>query len=241
METVLVELVHKNTTIRQQVHIRTRSCWQTWTWCVFFANLERTDSVREWHQIRVLVSHRNSFESVHDHKSRRLVCFIKNLLVHQEDPILISSSIINPKMSRATTMLRTEASLELWATRPRSSGPRSMAIPIKKLSPKFSQASTRGDSSDCSTDRRYELATWQMYNRIIDYRQRNPLSNERYNHPRCESAMSDSGDSTTPEQVSAFFEPYSYDVAQRPHQHPMLRTQFDTEAQEYGEIFDLEL
>ena len=47
------------------------------------------------------------------------------------------------------------------------------------------------------------MATWQMYNRIIDYRQRNPLSSNYHQDSAEASIISKSNDESTSEPKTA--------------------------------------
>ena len=124
-------------------------------------------------------------------------------------------------MSGATTAAMSDADLQEWCVRPMAK-PRSLAIPIQKMSPKITRT-TVDDASDSSADRRYEYATWQMYNRIIDYRQRHPLS-DRYH----QTEVTDD----EREQVSLERTP-------RPHQSDMLAKKVSVSCEE--EVFDMDL
>ena len=74
---------------------------------------------------------------------------------------------------------------------------RSIAI---KQNPRSSRHYEDSEVDVSQSTRMYDMATWQMYNRIIDYRQRNPLSSNYHQDSAEASSISKSNEESTSEQ-----------------------------------------
>ena len=77
---------------------------------------------------------------------------------------------------------------------------RSIAI---KQNPRSSRHYEDSEVDVSQSTRMYDMATWQMYNRIIDYRQRNPLSSNYHQDSAEASIISKSNDESTSEPKTA--------------------------------------
>eukprot|EP00522_Entomoneis_paludosa_P008626 CAMPEP_0172442186 /NCGR_PEP_ID=MMETSP1065-20121228/2661_1 /TAXON_ID=265537 /ORGANISM="Amphiprora paludosa, Strain CCMP125" /LENGTH=116 /DNA_ID=CAMNT_0013191947 /DNA_START=136 /DNA_END=486 /DNA_ORIENTATION=+ len=87
--------------------------------------------------------------------------------------------------------------------------PRTQAIAIKQRPGAASAISDDfSDSDESTTSLHYDVATWRMYNRIVDYRQKNPLS-DRYHQDAAaekEQKQSATADPTTATKQVGFQE-----------------------------------
>eukprot|EP00527_Entomoneis_sp_CCMP2396_P009395 CAMPEP_0198138872 /NCGR_PEP_ID=MMETSP1443-20131203/2256_1 /TAXON_ID=186043 /ORGANISM="Entomoneis sp., Strain CCMP2396" /LENGTH=121 /DNA_ID=CAMNT_0043800821 /DNA_START=113 /DNA_END=478 /DNA_ORIENTATION=+ len=118
-----------------------------------------------------------------------------------------------------STILHETGRQDWWAGPQRK--PRSRAIAIKQLHDKrITEPYPDSNSGGSGPSRMYDFATWQMYNRITDHRQRNPLS-QGY-QPSAEVAEQE-------ERVRK--------VNRRTHQSPTKQVEFDSFE---GGVFDFD-
>jgi hypothetical protein len=147
------------------------------------SKLSWVDAIAEMAEIRphIPLSHKSS-DSRKPHKCRRDM--FRDTTTHQQQTIIASTTSprVHP-MQQDQQRLRLHSSTTESSTDSSNRRPRSRAIAIKRTrfnSPSGDDSSSSGDNDGLQdgsfSDSMYDLATWRMFNRIIDHRQKHPVN-----------------------------------------------------------------